>query len=145
LWILTNVYETDPESYKKLLTENITKTYKIGNSNITDDINEELQDITNNPSIRNRADVMAKRNAFITIEDHKENFPSNVKCRLINPSKSELGKVSKVILDNINNNIRSAINVNQWKHSKSVIDWFQNIEGKPRLRFQPLCSRHSPT
>ena len=32
----TNVYETDPESYRKLLTENITKTYKIGNSNITD-------------------------------------------------------------------------------------------------------------
>ena len=25
----TNVYETDPESYKKLLTENITKTYKL--------------------------------------------------------------------------------------------------------------------
>ena len=54
---------------------------------------------------------MAKRDAFITIKDHKENFPSNVKCRLINPSKGELGKVSKVILDNINNNIRSAINI----------------------------------
>ena len=78
---------------------------------------------------------MAKRDAFITIKDHKENFPSNVKCRLINPSTGELGKVSKVILDNINNNIRSATNVNQWKNSKSVIDWFQNIEGKPNHTF----------
>ena len=131
----TNVYETYPESYRKLLTEDITKTYKIGNSNITDDINEELRDITNNFSIGNRVDVMAKRDAFITIKDHKENFPSDVKCRLINPPKGELGKVSKVILDNINNNIRSATNVNQWKNSKSVIDWFQNIEGKPNNTF----------
>ena len=79
---------------------------------LTDDINEGLRDITNNLSIGNRVDVMAKRDAFIAIKDHKENFPSNVKCRLINPSKGELGKVSKVILDNINNNTRSAINVN---------------------------------
>jgi hypothetical protein len=34
------------------------KTYKIGYSNITDDINEELRDITNNLSIGNRVDVM---------------------------------------------------------------------------------------
>jgi hypothetical protein len=134
----TNVYETDPESYRKLLTENITKTYKIGNSNITDDINEELRDITNNLSIGNRVDVMAKRDAFITIKDHKENFPSNVKCRLINPSKGELGKVSKVILDNINNNIRSAINVNQWKNSNLLLTGSRTSKENPTIHFYLL-------
>ena len=108
-----NVYETEPARCKKLLSENITKSYKIENEEITDIINEELKDITNNLGIGNRVNVMAEKDAFITLKDHKENFQSNPKCRLINPAKSELGKVSKVILDSINNSIRSATNVNQ--------------------------------
>ena len=71
-----------------------------------------------------------KKDAFITLKDHKENFQSNPKCRLINPAKSELGKVSKVIHDSINNSIRSATNVNQWKNSLSVIEWFETIPNK---------------
>jgi hypothetical protein len=78
---------------------------------------------------------MAKREAFVTLKDHKENFDSHPKCRLINPAKSELGKVSKVILDAINNNIRSIIKVNQWKNSQSVIEWFKNIPDKRHHTF----------
>ena len=89
------------------MTDNITKTYKLGNDNLTEDINSELKNIASNLSIADRVDTMAKRNAFITLKDHKDNFDSNPKCRLINPAKSELGKVSKVILDEINNKIRS--------------------------------------
>ena len=118
----TNIYETSPENYNKLLTENITTSYKTSNNNVNDDINEELRDISNHLSVGNRLDVMAKRNAFVTVKDHKDNFPSNLKCRLINPAKSELGKVSKVLLDRINDNIRATINVNQWKNSHSVIN-----------------------
>ena len=69
--------------------------------------------ITSKLSIGDRVDTMATRNAFVTLKDHKDNFDSHPKCRLINPSKSELGKVSKVIIDNINNKIRSTLNVNQ--------------------------------
>jgi hypothetical protein len=78
---------------------------------------------------------MVKREAFVTLKDHKENFDSHPKYRLINPAKSELGKVSKVILDAINNNIRSIIKVNQWKNSQSVIEWFKNIPDKPHVCF----------
>ncbi len=35
---------------------------------------------------------------FISLKDHKENFENNPKCRLINPAKSESGKLSKIIL-----------------------------------------------
>jgi hypothetical protein len=42
---------------------------------------------------------MKKREAFITLKDHQENFENNPKCRLINPAKIESGKLSKVILD----------------------------------------------
>ena len=101
-----------PRITKKLLNENITKSYKISKSNIVHDINEELRDISNHLSIGNRIDRMPKQNAFVTVKDHKENFPINLNCHLINPAKSELGKVSKIILDRINDNITTTMCVN---------------------------------
>ena len=130
-----NMYEAEPATYKKLLQENITKAYKHGNENMMDDINHELKTITSNLAIGDRLDTMAKKPAFITLKDHKDNFESNPKCRLINPAKSELGKVSKAILDIINDDIKSSINVNQWKNSQAVIEWFKNIIDKPNHSF----------
>jgi len=49
---------------------------------------------------------MAKRQAFITLKDHKDNFQNKPTCKLINPAKSEIGRISKQILDNINTTIR---------------------------------------
>ena len=56
---------------------------------------------------------MKESEAYITVKDHKENFPRKPSFRLINPSKSELGKVSKRVLDNINKYIIEHTNVNQ--------------------------------
>ena len=64
-----------------------------------------------------------------------ENFQSNPKFRLINPAITELGKVSKVVLDDINNRIRNIINVNQWNNSNSVIEWFNSLENKSNCIF----------
>ena len=126
----TNIYEMPPDQYKKLLRDNITKSYKTCKNEAYDDINEELRDICNHFSIGNRINTMATKDAFITIKDHKEDFPSNLKCRLINPTKSNLGKVSKVILEEINEKIRAKLDVNQWKNSQTVIEWFQSINDK---------------
>jgi hypothetical protein len=130
-----NVYESSPENHDKILKDNITKTYKIGDESITDDINCELKGIAEDLGICNKIDIMAKCKAFVTVKDHKENFEQNPKYRLINPAKSELGKVSKVILDDINDKIRAKIGVNQWKNSQSVIEWFMCIENKERHSF----------
>ena len=74
---------------------------------------------------------MAKSVAFISLKDHKDNFhDTRPKCSLINPAINELGKVSKVILDTINDDIRSKMKVNQWKNSQSVIEWFKKISNK---------------
>jgi hypothetical protein len=81
-------------------------------------VNSELKEITDKLYISGRVDIMARKNAFVTLKDHKENFDINPKCRLLNPSKSELGKVSKVVLDRINDEIRSTIHVNQWKNTQ---------------------------
>ena len=43
---------------------------------------------------------------YITINDHKENFLTNPKCRLINPTKSDAGRKLKVKIDCINKAVR---------------------------------------
>ena len=53
----------------------------------------------------------------------------------VDPAKSELGEVSKIILDCINQEIGSSTNVNQWRNSQSVINWFKEIEHKSRYNF----------
>lgn len=78
---------------------------------------------------------MAKQQAFVTLKDHKENFQNKPSCRLINPAKSELGLVSKKIIERINNTIRNKTGVNQWKNSASVIEWFKEIPNKSRHTF----------
>ena len=57
-----NIYETSLDTYNKLLHENITKTRSF--------------------------EKTKKREAFISLKDHKENFQTNPKCRLINPAKA---------------------------------------------------------
>ena len=41
---------------------------------------------------------MSRNNAFITLKDHKPNFLTDTKCRLIKLAKSEMGKISSNML-----------------------------------------------
>ena len=78
---------------------------------------------------------MKKREAFISLKDHKENFEDNPKCRLINPAKGDSGKISKLILDKVNTRLRTILSRNQWRNAQNVIEWFGNIEQKSRHSF----------
>ena len=130
-----NIYETSLDTYNKLLHDNITKTYKHGSEDNISEINNELKHIADKLSIGNRIECMKKREAFISLKDHKENFVNNPKCRLINPAKSDSGKISKLILDKVNTHLRTILNVNQWRSTQNVIEWFGNIEQKSRHSF----------
>ena len=90
-----NIYETLPDTYNKLLHDNITKIYKYGSEENILKINNELNHIANKLSISNRIEYMKEREAFISLKDHKENFENNPKCRLINAAKSDSGKISQ--------------------------------------------------
>ena len=46
-----------------------------------------------------------------------------------------MSKVSKKILDNINQNVRRASGLIQWKDSQEVLNWFNRIEAKQDKRF----------
>ena len=71
--------------------------------------------------IADRMECMDESEAHITIKDHKKNFPEKPNFRLINPSKSDIGKVSERIFDQINQNISQNTNVDQWENSALVI------------------------
>ena len=53
---------------------------------------------TINYGVSERVDCLAKSNTFISLNDQKSNFSSNPKCSLVNPAKSEIGKISKYFL-----------------------------------------------
>ena len=93
----------DWTAYNGLLQKNITKTYKKVSLNTATSIKLEAKEITRRLDLNDRVNTTAKREAFITLKNHKPNFANNPTCHLINPAKSEIGKISKKILDRVNN------------------------------------------
>ena len=81
---------------------------------------------------------MGKAPDYITLKAHKNNFRSDHPCRLINPCKSEIGKISKSIIENINKNLLKLLQVNQWRNWESVIKSFYSIENKSQCKFIQL-------
>ena len=78
---------------------------------------------------------MKKGNSFITIKDHKENFDNHRTVWLINPAKNELGRISKLILDKINKKISQKFELNQWKNTNILLDWFKQMKNKHLYKF----------
>ena len=44
----------------------------------------------------------------IGVKDHKEDFSDKISCRLINPSKSDIVKISKHIFDKVNQKLKQS-------------------------------------
>ena len=131
----TNFYKLDVPEYKRLLEANITKTYKKADKKQLNTMNEEAKTITKNLNIDDRVETTAMKEAFITLKDHKENFVNRPTCRLINPSKPEIGRISKQLLEKINQNLVNIKKVNQWKNTSSVLQWFDRLANKSELAF----------
>ena len=146
----TNFYKLEPSTYNDLLEKNITKSYKKAQPETTQAIHKENKAMATKLKIDDRVNTTADKDAFITLKDHKPNFANKPTCRLINLTKSEigkisknildringtigttryseLGKVSKQILDNINSTIRKTTKLNQWKNTSDVFNWFTSI------------------
>ena len=134
----SNIYEVEPEMYKKLMRDNITANYSKADENFERDINVEAKKLTEKLSISNRVEKIAHKNAYITVKDHKPDFPNTIKCRLINPTKSNIGKISKQMLEDINKQLLSKLKLRQLKNSQAAVDWFNNLENKTRLQFMQI-------
>ena len=93
------------------------KKFKKSTKRLEKSINLEAKNISKKLDLVERVECLAKNPAFTTLKDHKENFQASLRCHLISPSKSELGKVSKVKLEKINQALMKHLDVNQWKNS----------------------------
>ena len=124
----SNMYRLTKEQYDKLIMNSIPSTYKKANSNIKKQINKVGKNLVRDKEVIKRMETNEESNSFITIKDYKENFDNHPTVRLINPAKNELGRISKLILDNINKKISQKFEQNQWKNTDIVPDWFKQIK-----------------
>ena len=108
-----NFYEIKKEDYEKIVHENVTKKYKKANMSLPKRINREARKIAKTFDVADSVDTMAKQECFITLKDHKEDYRTNPKYRLLNPTKSQLYKISKQTLQKINKTLKFKLNLNQ--------------------------------
>ena len=98
-------------------------------------MNIEAKNIVTKLGIEDRVERLSEGNAYLTVKDHKEEFPEKLSFRLINPSKSEIRKISKIILEKVNKVVIKSTKINQWKNEDIVIEWFKRIENKGETSF----------
>ena len=131
-----NFYEVSVGEYRKLLNDNITKDYEKCNDSTLNDINLEAKNLTSNLKIHDRIKKIPLKNAYITVKDHKDNFLTHPKCRLINPTKSDVGRICKVKIDRINKAVRLKSKLMQWTNTDQVLNWFTSLDKQAHSFFK---------
>ena len=124
-------YEADPNTYRKLLMHSLTSQYRKCDELEELRINKNASGIAKELCIDDRTKRFSRQEAFITLKDHKSDFRTNPSTRLINPAKTDIGRVSKKILDRITSDIRNARSEGesaliQWRNTTEVLEWFKN-------------------
>ena len=130
-----NFYKLTPKEHQDLRVKDVQNCYKKEKKEALEKVKKDHQKLAKKLNISDRLFRTSKQECFITIKDHKSNFRENTKVRTLNPAKPEIGKVSKRILDDKLDIIRKKSKLNQWKNSKSAIDWFRNLKNKKKLKF----------
>ena len=121
--------------YQEILKNKITDNYKIDYNNTIDQINNDTCSFASKLHIDDKLGKFKKKDAYILFKDHKPNFENNLQSRQINPSKTELGNVSKNIIQNIVTNVEKAYYSNLWKNSYDTIERFRKIKDKSKATF----------
>ena len=89
----------------------------------------EAKSTATNLKLSDQIKKLAEASAYITLKYHKEIFRSKPSCRLINQSKNEIRKISKIVLEKINKKIiKKKLGFNQWRNTDNIRGWFRNIE-----------------
>ena len=129
------MYKIKPSKYQEILNNKITENYKIDYDNTIDQINKDTCNFASKLHINDRLGKFQKKEAYILFKDHKPNFINKLQTRLINSSKTELGKISKNIIEDIVTNMREANYGNLWRNSFDTIEWFRKIKHKSKSTF----------
>ena len=135
-----NYYKVTPEEYSDLLKRDIENKYK--RCKEEDGIYKDVEKVTKGDKkiaeklkLEDRIYKTSERQAYLLLKDHKENFANKKQSRLINPTKTNIGRVTKQILETVRNVIKEKTNLMQWMNTVSVLQWFKKIENKKKYTF----------
>ena len=130
-----NLYEIEKGKYKQMMFKVVVKHYRKAPPDLEKELNSEAKMLAHRLGIVDRVEKYNTENCFITIKDHKSDFKTNPECRLINPAKTQIGRVSKIIVQDICASLRLALNINQWRSTKDCIKWFDEYNKDDRCSF----------
>ena len=130
-----NIYHVSPHEYERILNDKITESYKLDHSDTITQINRDTAKFARKVNMIDRVGKFEEKCAYILFKDHKKNFPDKKQTRLINPTKTELGFVSKDVILKITSRLMSSHKYNLWKNSMGTIDWCRKIKDKKRSTF----------
>ena len=130
-----NLYKCDAEWYQKTLRTEIAKEYRGVELTEVEKVNEEAAYIAEKLKLEKRMLAFPEKDGYVTTKDHKEDFVRSPKFRFINPAKPDIGRVSRFKLQSWMIELRKKLNLNQWQSTHEVIDWFDNLKDKHKLKF----------
>ena len=129
------IYEIPAQEYNKIILDNITSSYKQDDEDTTRKINRATYGATKRLKIHDRVGKLEPKNCYVLLKDHKRDFINKKPARLINPTKTELGQVSKIILQNIIDQLKVKLSYNLWISTSDAIEWFRSIPQKNKATF----------
>ena len=81
-------YQIDKYTYNKILTENVTKTYKKSSKTLRNKVNMEAKKIAKKFSIDDKMEIMAQQQCFVTVKDRKEDLNPIRNLDCLTPQKA---------------------------------------------------------
>ena len=118
-----------------MMFKEVVKHYREAPPDLEKELNSEAKMLAHRLGIVDRVKKYNTKNCFIRIKDPKSDFKTNPECRLINPAKTQIGRVSKTIVQDICVSLRQALNINQWRSTKDCIKWFEEYDKNDRCSF----------
>ena len=110
-----------PCKYKQMLHKEVIKLYQKAQLNLENDLNKEVEILASKLKVESRIEKYNIKRCFLTFKHHKSDFQIKPTCRLINSFKSQMGKISKIILQDICATLRIVLNINQWHSTEDRI------------------------
>ena len=125
-----NLYQMTKATHHNFIQQKLTAEYRKSNEATLDNINTHGLRITMDLKISDRTEPFSPRTPFFSVKDHKPNFINNPSIRLISPTKSDVGIISKKTLDRIIPNLTKRSRLPLWINTTQVIEWFKSIPSK---------------
>ena len=131
----SNLYCLSPQDYHQKIKDSITSDYRKVEVSKVEECNLKMANIAKSLELEDQMEGIVPSNCFMTIKDQKSDFPTNIHVRVIAPSKADVGKASKVILQKIVLELNNILNLNQWRDPAEVTNWFKGIKLKRKATF----------